>query len=756
MAVTPVIFISPNPCADYPPPDPDFVGPPTPVPSTRCSPSTRATDIFSLCQTSPSPNIYCCPTPDGNFIENGDFGMSFVNGVGCPDFSFNNVNDDLAPMLKSALNGTAISPWVRIAFQQYFPDGTPDGDGTNATVITVGNESQLTTLDPCSAIIKSFQYGWGTINAGNRCRITIIDERGNAFNEWVTNLVVNTESASKPLIGVYKMKVQFGWYVSGGGPNDICGQAAADPDSGPPVAGTNTSYTICSPTLWFLPDMISVHWEGGKFVYELEGIDLLFRGQESVLAKGNGGDGSDLTDPFSKGMFFTEAVTLLGRQSFPPFRVRFLAKDNNGAITSMKFYPSQSQHTNFDPCLGPFNKWMPYERSPIAVVQAWLNTFGIIAEDLTGTVAGKKCGITINYDPTQNLTNGPVTPAPSLWYTTNCETCIQGRTQSVGCLSNLPDYGTMILWTNSVPLCQSVLTDAQINTRLKAVYVINGGNCSPVLSFNPVIRWQFYAGLKAGGTVVPWNGKQTKQIEGLFDSNCAVAGGRGIARSVAVVASALAGIVAGTVAVDGIQQAIQLHQVANLTTFSIEAEMRVQGDPSFWLCTPYGGYGRCVGIIFVNPIYLNQSDGQDCPQFQRLSADSVCNTTLTNKGWFIKGVDHQIRDGSYTTTLKLFLPAPGAEINFNTPNVPPTSSLTLSASDPTGAGALGAWVYGLPVDWGQTFASVLGYALGSQAATGLQNQDSPGVIDYQGGGPICLSNGTPCSWNECTDDSCDT
>ena len=43
-----------------------------------------------------------------------------------------------------------------------------------------------------------------------------------------------------------------------------------------------------------------------------------------------------------------------------------------------------------------------------------------------------------------------------------------------------------------------------------------------------------------------------------------------------------------------------------------------------------------------------------------VGSTSICNELLTNKGWWILGADHQIREGRYVTTIKLALPAPGA------------------------------------------------------------------------------------------------
>lgn len=92
----------------------------------------------------------------------------------------------------------------------------------------------------------------------------------------------------------------------------------------------------------------------------------------------------------------------------------------------------------------------------------------------------------------------------------------------------------------------------------------------------------------------------------------------------------------------------------------------MQGDPSDWLCTPVLAVQRTVGIIFINPFFLQpNANGTDCPQWSAVDPTdpnaTVCNKILTSKAWWIEGVDHQIRDGQFTTTIRVMLLAPSAE-----------------------------------------------------------------------------------------------
>jgi hypothetical protein len=1028
-------------------------------------------DIFSQCSSVPVnfENIYCCPGLENKFIGYDplfDPDLLFVAAPSCVNFTFPIKNDENVPMLKSALNGTAQSPWIRVAFQQYCQAGQRSIAATNQTIITTGNISQLggEGAEKCTASIKSFQYGWGTVDSGNRCRITIVDEEGGGFETWARRMATNAEAASAPVKGTYKMKVQWGWYLTGGGPNDQCGQGAADPpptgDNLPnPPPGQNTSYNICSPTLWFLPDAITVNWENGKFMYTLEGVDLLVRGQEQRLNRVFGTDGGD-DNPFNKPMYFTEAVRLLGVYSMPPFRPRFLSIDANGKLVSMKFKERQGPLLD-SPCKGPFAQYSTSEEAPLDIIRRWVNDWSVTAIDQTGNIQtpDKKIGITFNYDSTLDLTS-----ASGQFPVDKCEEEVQEcLTAKTCCDPRFPEVGSLILWaSNGVPHCQSNVVN--IDSRMKAVYVVNGGNCvngssliltedgwqrinnivknkyngkvaclnqdneftwsrinnwyrnkindrklikvhlhnsrqrkgsisgaiftedhpiltdkgyievkdlnllkhkinsgtyqpskeihqavlgmilgdgcirrksysfhcahsekqrayiehkaslfglnvidkptrkyptvkttsksspywrslrrlfypngtktinkeilkyfsitslaylfmddghlklnkklaeiatcgftkeevdllvdkihelgikcyrrksgkypriyfsveqtrilsekiapyviesmnykildqhrfikkiqlntkqeifydtfdlircdklekitklvycidvedhhnfithsgvvhncSPVIAFNPVVRWHFLLGLKAGGVSVPITGKMSKQTEGLVRTECNIVGARS-----AVTQNNPGAPVVGTINNPGPQtaEARVLHTAGNLMVHAIEAELRVQGDPSPWLCSPIAGFGRCIGIIFINPFFLREDALEgNCPAFKQTTT-SVCNNFLTNKGWFIKGVEHQIKEGSYITTIKVVLPAPGAELKF---------------SDGSTITGLGGTAAGAKMYFGGTNATIRQYPCGLNAGTWIDKLYPPPAPDcpivcYQGGG----------------------
>jgi hypothetical protein len=229
-------------------------------------------------------------------------------------------------------------------------------------------------------------------------------------------------------------------------------------------------------------------------------------------------------------------------------------------------------------------------------------------------------------------------------------------------------HGDLILWGNAFPTCAT--PNQTYGDRLRALYIVNGGKCSPVYSFTPNIKWNFTAAMAAGGLATPVVGKQQtarEQLKASSGPNCALFGEApryqgGVANTTADNHGAKAGI-------ETLRSAAE-HLRANFLHNSIEAELRIQGDPSDWLCSPIFGYGSTVAIMVINPFFLKnppEDNPNDCTQWGNTLDESddeegsKCNEILSNRNWFIQGVDHQIKDGSYITTIKVVLHNPGSD-----------------------------------------------------------------------------------------------
>ena len=1043
---------------------------------------------------------YCCDVTDRFELDEfvgctPDDGLCQIGEKGC-NMTFPIYNDENQPMYKTALGGITKSAWVRIAFQNYVNGGNKESPPlTWKTILTMGNRSQpYNDHEECMAIIQGFRYGWGTTNEGNRCHIDILDQKGHNFQEWIQRMGINPEGDSVPVQGKYRMKVQFGWYVTGGADSDICGQPAkqlismVDKDgnliSTPTPEGFNSAYIICGPVMYFLTDWINVRFENGKFKYELEGVDLLVRAQENLISKTYGKD--------IKKMYFTKAVEMLGRMSYPTFRAEFKCLNAEGKVVDMQFVQRDG---NFDdracnecldcsvPCTqffgikknynydcqgwGPYDVWETNSSTPLTCIQNWIKK-GVVAKDLSGkiTSSGFKTGITMNYDSTFKFQRGQIEHCPP------------------PCDATLPQYGRLLLWGNSIPYCQGNFNDDEINKRLKAVYIVNGGNClngnstvltedgwerieklfkfkysgkvacvdengtstwsevnnwyrnnlnnrklikihlhnsrqrsgsisgaiftedhpvltdsgyvevkdlritedlihsgtycpsqevheavigmilgdgyirnksysfncthcgaqkdyieykaellnlktidkpdkkikitskanpywrslrklfypegtkvinkvilkdfsiislaflymddgslrqekklaeiatcftkeevdlliarikelgincyrrenskypriyfnvketiklcnaiapyiissmdykllpeyrlenknklnleersfydtfdlirceklekttkyvycigvekynnfmthsgvahncSPVISFNPSFRWRQTAAMRTGATGNPAVTSTAispgglilanalalvPQVLGIVKVRCAIASTPGIKRQ--TVPMATRSVPVSNNPAQMTQEAVYHQIMTNMAIGVIEATLRVQGDPSSWLCSPIAGMGRCVGIVFINPYFLvgGEEPNNDCPIWAADDPDnldkdfkSICNKLLTNKGWFLMGVDHQIKDGQYTTDLRLRLVAPGGEIN-------PAGSVV----------NLGAWENAEPLPFGGQFGCLEKNLVGTASAGWALAPDGSGT--WLGGGTLCGSNYT--------------
>jgi hypothetical protein len=595
--------------------------------------------MSTLCtSTVPVNEVYCsCASPYINVAAGKKFvGMCNIGNPASPFYVKETVP------IKTLLAGTSISPWAKIEFIE----------PCDSFFVTTGNVStgfsgtpSSNSRDTCRAVIKSFQYSWGTIGQGNTAKVVIHDEQGSSFKLFMDRLFKNSEGGTLPRHGVYKVKATWGWYVSGWN--------GCDPGILP-----DDQQVICSPECWFIPNGIQSSIQNGKFVYELELIDALQRAEQQLIAKSIG-EGTD-------GLYFTEAVEELGRISLPAFRVAFRQVNDDGTESPMKFHlESGTTNTTFDPDKGIKKKtWPTRERDPLKIINNWLTNQ--LAE---GGIQDQGRGITMNYDSTYHCraydTDTEPTP-PAYDSDTDCYPgpVDEERLDCPPCRDDsLPANGRMILWAD--PKASFTGSNLSVADKVQALYIVNGGNCSSVLSFSPAIKWNFQAALKAYGSTATNTGYQSKQsVVNLVNASARAIGN-------ACPANQEIQDVLGQKSQIYTQKCVANHHRASYPINSIEAELRVQGDPSMFLCTPLKGFGRTVAIVVINPFYLDSADPilnpDDCLIWTQKPGGSdttvsSCNEILTSRAWFIKGVDHQIKEGSYVTTIKVFLPTPGGEI----------------------------------------------------------------------------------------------
>ncbi len=543
--------------------------------------------------------------------------------------------------IKTLIKSSLLAPFVKLRFETGVDTATgiPDTAADDATEITTGNVSQPNNAEVCRAVIKSFQYGWGAVQAGNRCKIVIADELGTQFNAWFRRITNNVEAASNPKFGFYKMKVQWGWMAAGSETSSCPATVSVASGQCQSEAGfTNYSTApqslICSPPLWFLPDTITVNMQqNGKFLYEIEGVDLLQRSSEHASARVYTSDG--IKD------HFVTAVKKLAAESTPAFNVDFLqVNEATGSTEPLKFFvPPNTGFALFgvqvvpDPdveTLGPMMTYSGKEANPLAIINQWL---GSVRAQTSNPDLPQGRGITMNYD--------------SNYYNPSIDR-VNGKPAR---------HGRMIIWADAFPTGKNAKFN--LDGRIKALYLVNGGSCSPVFGFTPSFKGNFVsAGLRAGGAGMTGSEGKTLKASAAA-STVGSTMGRGLKIATAVF-TALQDVM-GKNADEYAMTNLSLHRRANVLYHSIEAELRVQGDPSIYYCTPFEGYGKCVALVVINPFTMTRLQGE-CPEWETIST-GTCNDILTNRAWFIKGCDHQIKEGSYITTLKIMLMMPGVDFD---------------------------------------------------------------------------------------------
>jgi hypothetical protein len=185
-------------------------------------------------------------------------------------------------------------------------------------------------------------------------------------------------------------------------------------------------------------------------------------------------------------------------------------------------------------------------------------------------------------------------------------------------------------------------------------YIVNGGKDSSVVSFQPKFKWDMTHRAGGGGEGSAETSDQTKGDNSLTPSATGD-GEKGQGNQMG------GGALMQETNQNGSQQAdaqrnIKINLNNNTPKIApVEADLTVHGDPD--LVATLQVYQTWVSIIVVNPFHLTGGSARDCPDW---TVKPPCNTMMSNNCWMIKGINHSIKEGSYLTTLKIELPAPGA------------------------------------------------------------------------------------------------
>jgi len=251
---------------------------------------------------------------------------------------------------------------------------------------------------------------------------------------------------------------------------------------------------------------------------------------------------------------------------------------------------------------GPYSKWPGDQQNAVSVLRKWLS----------GQVTYNDKGTIIQYDPQNQDLVIREDPKPG---------------------------------KNEKNLC-----NCPMNNRSLGTYIVNGGNCSNVLSFTPTVDWILFNN-NAGGTTgsgytgisdqkaapdieVEKAGPEDKQANGHNDIDWS---------------STDSGPAKNQEATAAQSRANKDYEIKP----GLEAELKIMGDPSAKFANPVLLAGSNISIVMINPYMVDR-----CTWI----SDSMCNKVLSNKRWLVLGAGHQIEGGKYTTTIKVKLDIPGSDI----------------------------------------------------------------------------------------------
>lgn len=230
------------------------------------------------------------------------------------------------------------------------------------------------------------------------------------------------------------------------------------------------------------------------------------------------------------------------------------------------------------------------------------------------------------------------------------------------------DGGEVIFWESPTVGCNEIATASLC----VGTYVVNGGKVSPVIEFNPKIKWLFPTVPTMGGNIpehaVATAASPQNKAMGVIEcpqlSRPQVKGaGQTLSTPTTQAHIDIYGPLSTPVAQRAQAQSLVQDGIWMMDN-GIEADMVIVGDPK--LPTQKDGVigGLFVAIAYVNPFHLMSQQSQNCGDWL---SKPPCNATLSNKNWQIKRLNHRIADGTYTTTFSLHLPVPGYDLNLREP-----------------------------------------------------------------------------------------
>ena len=367
--------------------------------------------------------------------------------------------------------------------------------------------------------------------------------------------------------------------------------------------------------LTFLPIKCDVAYEQGKLKFTIEGTDFMDRINENRIEDNQGSE--DQKKPLK------QAIKDVFAENDPKVTsIRYLRRDGTE--------PWDFSNADGGP-QGPKAVWTCDQQNALATVRKWISP--LRTKDDKGIVIEWNCAA---------------------------------------------DQAELILWEGPDPCKPDGCCIRNLGT-----YIVNGGKCSPVISFNPSLSWVLFNNDGSGGAGASATDGGHAKAEG---ADCPGGGGGlfydsgkkkgkkkgkkqgrekvGIAKTTSGDSNtnqwrSNAQIVPKAMKADAAHSlAVKLREQPGV----IEADLKIQGNPN--LVLPIKMHGQSISIIVINPFHVKSGGGGSCGEWL---AEPPCNKLFSNKNWRIAGVNHQIQEGNYVTTLKIRLDTPNSDLNPNEP-----------------------------------------------------------------------------------------
>jgi hypothetical protein len=357
---------------------------------------------------------------------------------------------------------------------------------------------------------------------------------------------------------------------------------------------------------------IDCNFQDGKIIYEVEFTDKMNRHAEGRNAVTYGETGG-------KGWYLKDAIeTFLKDRNLPPSVdvVTFKKIEYSSGVPILS--DILWKHHDSDPVKGPKGVWEANNLDKLNVVKTWLSAE--LSKDDKNFI--------IMYIPT--------TPG-----------------------------GEIRILEDPKQSCKEV---GSPNSPCILKYVVNGGGTNPVISFNPQFRFTWSALASSGGGM--GTGNVGTNLDGKSTGHDCVTLSRSHIKTGGVQMTNAATKNAyergnGKEPELNTEKAQKQQLLANFTAAidpSIKADLVIVGDPTLENALLRG---FALGLVFINPFHLLPNPSSSCGEWL---AAPLCNEVLTNARWIIDGISHSITsDGKFTTTIKIWLAAPGVQLDIGDP-----------------------------------------------------------------------------------------